>query len=104
MSELLSDFLAWLAALGQTLVGLFFMAGGSFWFWHEIHEPTVHATHLSGAMFLAVFGACVLPSIGPAIVRGLSGVVDAAVKLAGAVVSILSRTPPPNGGLPKDGG
>ena len=93
-----------LAVLLQALVGLFFIAGGTAWFIHELRQSTVHATHLSGAAFIAVFGACVLPSIGPAIVRGLSGVVDAVVKLAGAVVSILSRTPPPSAGLPKDGG
>lgn len=91
MSPLLEDIEHGLAVLLQTLVGLFFMFGGAGWFAYQVLNPPLVATHLAAAGAVSVFGAAVLPSIGPAVMNTLKGV-------AGVVQSFLpARTPPKDG-------
>jgi hypothetical protein len=75
------------AVIGQTLVGLFFMLGGAGWFVYEIQERPPHTGHLIAAGAVSVFGAAVLPSVGPWVLKALKGV-------ATVVQSFLPARPP----------
>jgi hypothetical protein len=75
--------------LAQAIVGALFMAGGGLLLWFEFHTPPTHSTHVYLGVALAVFGAAILPSIGPAVMKALSAIVDALVKL------LPFRTPQP---------
>lgn len=89
MSPLLEDIEHGLAVLLQTLVGLFFMFGGAAWFAYQVLNPPLVASHLIGAGSVSVFGAAVLPSVGPLVMKALKAV-------AGVVQSFLpARKDPP---------
>jgi hypothetical protein len=77
--------------LAQSIVGALFMGAGGLLLWFEFHTPPTHSAHVYLGVALAVFGAAILPSIGPAVMSALSAMVDALVRL------LPFRTPTPPG-------
>jgi hypothetical protein len=72
---LLDDITHGIEALLQLAVGFVLMALGvlGIW-WEKTHEPS-HSTHLLAALVVALLGACIIPSIGPVLIRSLKGIV-----------------------------
>jgi hypothetical protein len=78
---------AGLRALIQTVVGLFFMLGGAGFLWLEYRSTPAHGTHLIAGLVVSLVGAAILPSVGPALIAALKGVV-------GVLLSVFpARTP-----------
>lgn len=74
MSPLGEDIEHGLAVIAQAVVGLFFMLGGAAWFAYQVMHAPLVASHLIGAGSVCVFGAAVLPSVGPIVMTALKGV------------------------------
>lgn len=92
MTPLIDDIMHAFALLGQIVVGLFFMLGGAGWFVYELQQQPTHSGHLIAAGSVCVFGAAILPSVGPSVMKALKGV-------ATVVQSFI-----PTRAAPKDGG
>jgi hypothetical protein len=89
---IIEDIEAGLRAVAQLLVGLFFMLGGAAGVvWEKLHPPA-HDAHLLAWAVVSLLGACVIPSIGPVLIKSLKG-------LVAIVLSVLPSRPTP----PKDG-
>lgn len=74
-NPIVDDITHGIAALLQLAVGLLIMALGvvGIW-WEKTHAPT-HDTHLLACLVVALVGACIIPSIGPVLIRSLKGIV-----------------------------
>lgn len=86
MSPLYEDFAHLVAVVSQAVVGLFFMLAGAAWFAFTITRTSFQTGHLIAAGSVCVFGAAVLPSVGPFVMRALKGV-------ASVVLSFLPARP-----------
>ena len=90
---LLDDITHGIAVLFQGVIGGVFLVAGLAIVAVEFTRPPTHSAHVYVGIALAVFGAAIMPSIGPAVMGAIKAIVDALVRL------LPFRTPnPPNTG------
>lgn len=77
----LDDIKHGIAVLLQGVIGALFMLSGLVLVVWEFKTPPAHSAHVYLGVGLSVFGAALIPSIGPAVMSVMKGFVDALVKL-----------------------
>lgn len=77
----LDDITHGIAVVFQAAIGVVFLLAGLAIVGVEFWRPPTHSGHVYLGVTLAVFGAAIMPSIGPAVVTAIKAIVDALVKL-----------------------